>query len=695
MSDVVSYRREDEVGLIVVDNPPVNALGHAVRQGLLEALDEGLADPSAKALVIMGGGRTFPAGADIREFGQTPKSPSLPDVIDAIETSSKPVIAAVHGTALGGGMEITLGCDYRLALDSAKMGLPEVNLGLLPGAGGTQRLPRLIGARAALEAIVEGKPMKAARLAEMGIIDEVVSGDLEREAIAYARKLVAEDAPRRPVSALSVAAEDADVFAEFEAAIARKKRGYLAPFHCIKAVKAATEMDFAAGMARERELFVELLNSPQSAAQRHVFFAEREAAKVPGLAKDTPQREIRRVAVIGAGTMGGGIAMNFLSAGIPVTMLEMKAEALDRGVSVMRRNYEASARKGRLTTEQVEANMGRLWTTLDYADLAEADLIIEAVFENMDVKKTVFGELDRVAKSGAILATNTSTLDVDEIADATSRPTDVLGMHFFSPANVMKLLEVVRGAQTADDALATVMALARRISKVGVAVGVCYGFVGNRMLHKRQTQAVALVNEGATPSQVDRVLYDFGLPMGPFAMADLAGLDVGWRIREGLRETDPANAPARNWMDALAEAGRFGQKTGAGVFEYGDGGRTPEPSETTAAEIDAYRAQQGITPRDVSDEEIRERCLYVMINEGAKILEEGIAARPLDIDIVWIYGYGFPPYRGGPMFWADQVGLGLVCDRIRTFHGETGDPDWQVAPLLEKLAGEGKGFADL
>ncbi|MGN8199736.1 3-hydroxyacyl-CoA dehydrogenase NAD-binding domain-containing protein [Salinisphaera sp. RV14] len=695
MSDVVSYRCEAGVGLIVVDNPPVNALGHAVRQGLLEALNEGLADESARALVIMGAGRTFPAGADIREFGQTPKPPALPEVIDAIEASDKRVIAAVHGTALGGGMEITLGCDYRLALDSAKMGLPEVNLGLLPGAGGTQRLPRLIGAKAALEAIVEGKPIKAARLAEMGVVDVVVSGDLKTEAIAYAQRLIAEDAPRRPVSELSVATEEAAVFAEFEAIIARKKRGHLAPFHCIKAVKAATEMDFAAGMARERELFAELLDSPQSAALRHVFFAEREVARVPGLAKDTPQREIKRVAVLGAGTMGGGIAMNFLSAGIPVTLLENKQDALDRGVATMRRNYEASARKGRLTTEQVEANMGRLSTTLEYADLAEADLIIEAVFENMDVKKTVFGELDRVAKPGAILATNTSTLDVNEIAGATSRPSDVLGMHFFSPANVMKLLEVVRGERTADDVLATVMALARRIGKVGVAVGVCYGFVGNRMLHKRQAQAVALVNEGATPSQVDRVLYDFGLPMGPFAMADLAGLDVGWRIREGLRETDPANAPARNWMDALAEAGRFGQKTGGGVFDYSDGGRTPEPSETTAAEIDKYRAEQGITPREVSDEEIRERCLYVMINEGAKILEEGIAARPLDIDIVWIYGYGFPAYRGGPMFWADRLGLENVRERIKAFHEDTGDPDWQIAPLLEKLAGEGKGFADL
>jgi 3-hydroxyacyl-CoA dehydrogenase len=691
----VLYENDSNVGVITIDNPPVNALGHAVRQGLLDALNQGLADRQAQALVIMGAGRTFPAGADIREFGQTPKAPALPDVINAIETADKLVVAAVHGTALGGGMEITLGCDYRLALDSAKMGLPEVNLGLLPGAGGTQRLPRLIGAKPALEAIVEGKPLKAATLADMGVIDQVVAGDLKTEAIAYARKLVAEGAPPRPVSALSVTKESDDLFAEFEAGIARKKRGYLAPFHCIKAVQAATEMDFAAGMARERELFTELVKSPESAAQRHVFFAEREVAKVPGLPRDTARREIGKIAIIGAGTMGGGIAMNFLSAGVPVTMLEMQQEALDRGVAAMRRNYEASAKKGRITAEQIEANMGRLSTTLAYDDLAGADLIIEAVFEDMAVKKTVFGELDRVARHGAILATNTSTLDVDEIAQTTGRPGDVLGMHFFSPANVMKLLEVVRGEQTAADVLATVMALARRIGKVGVAVGVCHGFVGNRMLHKRQAQAVALVNEGATPTQVDRVLYDFGLPMGPFAMADLAGLDVGWRIREGLRQTDPANAPERNWMDALAEAECFGQKTGSGVFEYGQGGRTPGPSETTAAEIDRYRAEKGTTPREIPDAEIRERCLYVMVNEGAKILEEGVAARPLDIDIVWIYGYGFPAYRGGPMFWADQVGLETIYRRVKQLHDETGDEDWKPSPLLEKLTVEGKKFADI
>ena len=695
MSEVVSYERDGDIGVITVDNPPVNALGHAVRQGIVDALDKGLADDGAKALMIIGGGRTFPAGADIREFGKPPQEPGLPDVVQTLENSDKLLIAAVHGTALGGGMEITLGCDYRVALDSAKMGLPEVNLGLLPGAGGTQRLPRLIGAKAAMQAIVEGKPMKAAKLKEMGVVDEVVSGDLKAEAIAYAEKLVADGAPRRKVSELSVEKESENVFSEFEQSIARKKRGFLAPFHCIKAVQAATELDFAAGMKRERELFTELLNSPESAAQRHVFFAEREVGKVPGISKETPQREIKQVGIIGAGTMGGGIAMNFLSAGIPVKMLEMKQEALDKGVALIRKNYEATAKKGRMTEEQVEKCMSLISTTLSYDDLSDVDLVVEAVFENMKVKKQVFGELDRVCKDGAILATNTSTLDVNEIAQSTRRPEDVIGMHFFSPANVMKLLENVRGEATSDEVIATVMNLSKRIGKVGVLVGVCNGFVGNRILHKRQAQAVKLVNEGATPSQVDKVLFDFGLPMGPFAMADLAGLDVGWRIREGLREDDPENAPERDWMDALAEQERWGQKTGGGVFDYAEGDRTPRPSDTAMAEIEKYRADKGIETREVSDQEILERCLYVMVNEGAKILEEGIAMRPLDVDIVWIYGYGFPVYRGGLMFWADQVGLDKIHAKVKQFYDESGDPVWQPSALLEKLASEGRKFGDL
>jgi len=695
MSEVVSYERDGDVGVITVDNPPVNALGHAVRQGIVDALDQGIADDGAKALLIMGGGRTFPAGADIREFGKPPQEPGLPDVVQTLEDSEKLLVAAVHGTALGGGMEITLGCDYRVALDSAKMGLPEVNLGLLPGAGGTQRLPRLIGAKAAMQAIVEGKPMKAAQLEKMGVVDKVVSGDLKAEAIAYVEQLIADDAPRRKVSELAVEKESDNVFSEFEQSIARKKRGFLAPFHCIKAVQAATELDFTAGMKRERELFTELLNSPESAAQRHVFFAEREVGKVPGISKETPKREIKQVGIIGAGTMGGGIAMNFLSAGIPVRILEMKQEALDKGVALIRKNYEATAKKGRMTSEQVEKCMSLISTTLSYDDLSDVDLVIEAVFENMKVKKQVFGELDRVCKGGAILATNTSTLDVNEIAQSTQRPQDVIGMHFFSPANVMKLLENVRGEATSDEVIATVMDLSKRIGKVGVLVGVCNGFVGNRILHKRQAQAVQLVNEGATPSQVDKVLFDFGLPMGPFAMADLAGLDVGWRIREGLREDDPDNAPERDWMDALAEQERWGQKTGGGVFDYAEGDRTPRPSDTAMAEIEKYRKEKGIQTREVSDQEILERCLYVMVNEGAKILEEGIAMRPLDVDIVWIYGYGFPVYRGGLMFWADQVGLDTIHAKVKQFYDESGEAAWQPSALLEKLAGEGRKFGDL
>jgi 3-hydroxyacyl-CoA dehydrogenase len=694
MNDVVTYQLKDKVGVIRIDNPPVNALGQAVRQGLKEALDEGLADSRAQALVIIGAGRTFPAGADITEFGKPPREPSLPDVVAQVEVSNKLVVAAVHGTALGGGMEIALGCDYRAALESARMGLPEVHLGILPGAGGTQRLPRLVGVQKALEFIVNGKPEKAGILAELGVVDKVVSSDLEAEAIRYARELVEQDAPLRPVSRMAAPQADERVFVDFEKRIARKQRGFLAPFKCIEAVKAATEMDFADGMKKERELITQLMASPESEAQRHVFFAERVVVKVPGLAKDTPEREVKKVAIIGAGTMGGGIAMNFLSAGIPVTLLEMQQEALDRGVQVMRGNYEATARKGRISQEQVKSNMGRLTTTLDYADLADADLVIEAVFENMGIKKEVFAQLDKVAKAGAILASNTSTLDVNEIASATRRPADVLGTHFFSPANVMKLLEVVRGEETAADVLKTVMSLGKRIGKVAVAVGVCDGFVGNRMLHKRQAVAVELVNQGATPAQVDKVLYDFGMPMGPFAMSDLAGIDVGWRIREGLRETDPDNAPERNWMDVLAEAGRFGQKTQAGIFDYDEGSRTPKPSETVQAEIEKYRADKGVTPRPVSDEEILERCNYVMVNEAAKILEEGIASRALDVDIVWIYGYGFPVYRGGPLFWADRVGTKTIHDRVAAICRETGDPKWQPSTLLKQLADEGRGFAD-
>ena len=692
MSEVVSYRLEGDIGVIGVDYPPVNALGQGVREGLVNCLRQGLEDDQAKALVVIGEGRTFPAGADIREFGKPPAGPALPDVISEYESSDKLVIAAIHGTALGGGLEVALGCDYRVALESAKVGLPEVKLGLLPGAGGTQRLPRLVGAKAALDMIVGGNPVKAKDAFKVGIVDEVVGGDLLEGALAYARKLVAENAPLRKIRDLDVKKEEADLFTNYEKSIARKQRGFKAPFHCIKAVQAAVELPFDEGMKRERELFAELLVSPESRAQRHVFFAEREVAKVPGLPKDTAKRDVKSAAIIGAGTMGGGIAMNFANAGIPVKILEVKEDALERGIAVIRKNYENTAKKGRITQEQVEQRMALIQPTLSYDDLGDVDLVIEAVFENMDVKKAVFTELDRVCKPGAILATNTSTLDVNRIASFTKRPEDVVGMHFFSPANVMKLLENVRGEKTSDEVVATVMDLSRRIGKVGVLVGVCHGFVGNRMLHKRQAEAVQLVNEGANPAQVDKVLFDLGFPMGPFAMSDLAGMDVGYRIREELRKEDPDNAPPRNWTDDLVEQGRLGQKTQAGVFDYKEGDRTPVPSSEVDALIAKFREENGIQSRDISDQEILERCMYIMVNEGAKILEEGIAARPLDVDVIWIYGYGFPVYRGGVLFWADSVGLKTIYDKVSQIHQETGSDTWKPAALLEKLAKEGKGF---
>lgn len=692
MSNPVSLSRDSDIGVIRINYPPVNALGHGVREGLQQCLHDALADEQIRAVVVIGEGKTFPAGADIREFGKPPQQPALPAVIDEYEASDKLVVAAIHGTALGGGLEVALGCDYRVALDSARLGLPEVKLGLLPGAGGTQRLPRLVGAQKALEMVVGGNPVKAKEALSLGLVDEMVSGDLLDGALAYTRQLLADNAPLRKLRDLAVPDAQDGLFDQFEQSIARKQRGFKAPFSCIKAVKAAVELPFDKGVERERELFFELLVSPESAAQRHVFFAEREVAKVPGLDKNTPKREINQVAVIGAGTMGGGIAMNFANGGIPVRLLEVKEDALERGVAVIRKNYENTAKKGRITDEQVEQRMALIQPTLSYDDLSDVDLVIEAVFENMDVKEAVFSELDRVCKPGAILATNTSTLDVDRIASFTQRPEDVMGMHFFSPANVMKLLENVRGEKTSDEVIATVMDLSRRIGKVGVLVGVCHGFVGNRMLHRRQAEAVQLVNEGASPQQVDKVLFDLGFPMGPFAMSDLAGMDVGYRIREELRKEDPANGPARNWTDELVEAGRLGQKTQAGVFDYKDGDRTPVPSTAVDGIIEQYRSNNGITPREISDQEILERCMYVMVNEGAKILEEGIAARPLDVDVIWIYGYGFPVYRGGVLFWADQVGVKAIFEKVNEIYQQTGSDVWKPAKLLSDLAEQGKGF---
>jgi len=694
MSDTVSFSKQGAIGLIKVNNPPVNALNQSVRAGLKSCVEQGLADDSVKAMVLICEGRTFIAGADINEFAKGMGEPGLVPVIGNMETAAKPIVAAIHGTALGGGLEVALGCHYRVALASAKVGLPEVHLGLLPGAGGTQRLPRLVGAQAALALIVGGGHVPAAKALELGIIDEIVDGDLEAAGIAYAEKLLADGTGPRAIRDITPEATGPEVFDNFEKSIARKQRGFLAPFHIIKSIRAAFELPFDEGMAREAELFMELMTSSESAAQRHIFFAEREVAKVPGLARDTVKREINCGAVVGAGTMGGGIAMNFANAGIPVKLLEMKQDFLDKGMALIRKNYENTAKKGRISMADVEKRMALIEPTLSYDDIKDVDIVIEAVFENMDVKKEVFKKLDSVCRPGAILATNTSTLDVDEIAGVTGRPQDVIGMHFFSPANVMRLLENVRGEKTADDVIATVMSFSKRIGKIGAMVGVCDGFVGNRMLHQRTRESAYLVEEGASPEQVDKVLFDFGFPMGAFTMADMAGLDVGYKVREERRKAGKVEKRDSVWIDKIVELGRHGQKTNAGVYKYEDG-RTPIPDPIVKALIAECAKEAGIEQRDISDQEILERCLYPMINEGAKILEEGIAARPLDIDIIWINGYGFPGYKGGPMFWADQIGLQNIVDAYAKYAKQFGDHYWQPAPLLAKLAKEGKGFYDL
>ncbi|WP_230629729.1 3-hydroxyacyl-CoA dehydrogenase NAD-binding domain-containing protein [Sphingomonas sp. Leaf37] len=659
MTSPIRTERHDDVLVIISDNPPVNALGAAVRIGLEAAIKEGVADDSIEAMVIRCDGRTFFAGADITEFGKPMIEPGLPTVVDLIEASTKPVVAAIHGTALGGGCEVALGCHYRVAVPSAKIGTPEVKLGLLPGAGGTQRIPRIAGVRMALEMTAKGDPIPAKKAQEAGLIDKIVGEDsLEADAIAFAREVKA----KRPIPRASEkeAKADPDAVEAFKTENGRRFLGFEAPAANIACVVKATETSFAEGIAFERQEFMKLMMGTQSAAQRHIFFAERQAAKIDDVPADTQRRAINRVGVIGAGTMGGGISMNFLSAGIPVTIVEMQADALERGTGVMRKNYEASAAKGRMKPEQVEAAMGALTPTLNFDDLAQCDLIIEAVYENMDVKKEIFTKLDGIAKPGAILASNTSYLNIDEIAACTGRPQDVVGMHFFSPANVMKLLEVVRGAKTAPDVLATVMDLAKKIKKVAVVAGVTYGFIGNRMLMPRQVEANKLLLEGATPEQIDRVHVAFGMPMGPFQMADLAGVDIGWH-------RDPNRI--ENVRDALAAEGRWGQKKQAGFYDY-DAKRNPTPSPRVAEIIAEWREKTGTPQHDVTDEEIVERTLYTMVNEGALILEEGMAQRASDVDVVWIYGYGWPVYRGGPMFWAKSEGYDKVAAGLEK-HGFT------------------------
>jgi 3-hydroxyacyl-CoA dehydrogenase len=653
----VTTERHGDVLVLLVNNPPVNALSWHVRQGIADGIAEGLADDGVKAMVLRCAGATFIAGADITEFGKPPQGPDFASVLHSMETASKPIVAAIHGTALGGGLETALVCHYRIAVPSAKLGVPEVKLGLLPGGGGTQRLPRVVGVEQAAIMCSLGDPISAKRAQEIGLIDAVAGEDtLAEDAIKLARDMIAKGP--RATRDLPVTGDTA-IIAKLEADNARKWKGFEAPYanlRCVAAAAANANIDD--GLKIEREEFLKLMGGSQSAAQRHMFFAERQAAKIDGLPKDTQLRTIKKVGVIGAGTMGGGISMNFLAAGIPVTIVEMAQDALDRGVGVIRKNYEASAAKGRFTTDKVEAMMGLLTPSLSFDDLADCDLVIEAVYESMDVKKDVFGKLDAIVKQGAILASNTSYLDVNEIAAATKRPADVLGMHFFSPANVMKLLEVVRGDATAPDALATVMALSKKIGKVAVVAGVCHGFIGNRMLSQRQNPANQLLLEGATPAQIDKVHTDFGMPMGPFQMADLAGLDIGWH-------RDPSRV--ETLRDALCAAGRFGQKNGKGFYDY-DEKRNGTPSAEALAIIEEFRATSNLAKREITDQEIIERTLYPMVNEGYKILEEGKAQRASDIDVVWIYGYGWPIYRGGPMFWGDLEGAAKIVEALER-HG--------------------------
>ncbi|WP_375460336.1 3-hydroxyacyl-CoA dehydrogenase NAD-binding domain-containing protein [uncultured Enterovirga sp.] len=683
---VTALSVEDGIAVLTVDSPPVNALSAAVRDGIAAGTRQASADPTAKAIVLICAGRTFIAGADISEFGKPPKGVPLLEMIAIIESAPKPVVAAIHGTALGGGLETALGCHYRVAVPSAKVGLPEVKLGIVPGAGGTQRLPRVVGPERALAMITSGEHVPAGKAHEAGLIDEIVpEGALREGAIAFARKVVAENRPLRKVRDLSDKVEAArgkpEIFADFRKANARKFRGFEAPEGCIQAVEAAVTLPFDDGLAKEREIFLGLVSGTQSKAQRYVFFAEREVRKIPDLPDSTPTLPVESVGIIGAGTMGGGIAMNFLNAGIPVTIVEAQKDNLDRGLGIIRKNYEATAAKGRLKPGDVETRMSLLTGSLDLGSLGSQDLVIEAIYENMNAKKETFAKLDTIAKPGAILASNTSYLDVDEIASVTSRPESVIGMHFFSPANVMRLLEVVRAEKASKEVVATAMKLAPKIGKLGVLVGVCHGFVGNRMLAERQREATRLVEEGAMPWDVDRVLYDFGLPMGPFAMSDLAGLDIGWSRETSKGETI---------KDKLCEMDRRGQKTGAGFYDY-DASRKASPSPVVEEMVLAHSKAKGITRRAIGDEEILQRLVFPMINEGAKILEEGKALRASDIDMVWIAGYGWPVYRGGPMFYADTVGLKTVLARMEEWERSLGS-EFKPSELLRRKAEAGDTF---
>ena len=694
-----NYELRGDVAVITMDNPPVNGLGYDTRRGIVDGLDKALADSNVKAIVVTGAGKAFSGGADIREFG-SPKAiaePNLLSLIAAFEASPKPIVAAMHTVAMGGGLELALGCHYRVAAPGTQIALPEVKIGLIPGAGGTQRLPRVLGVETALNMIVSGEPVKSEMLAKLPgqkLIDKMVDGDVVEGAVAFARDK-ADARPLPIVSKLKVDYPNADAYFQFARnTVGAMSRNFPAPLKCVDAVAASTKMKFEDGMKLERELFMALMLTPESRALRHAFMAERATTKIPDVPADTPTRAINKVAVIGAGTMGGGIAMNFLNAGIPVVLLEMKQEALDKGIGVMRKNYEAQVKKGKLKQDKLDERIGLLSSTLKYDDLKDADLVIEAVFEDMAIKEQVFKTLDEVMKPGAILASNTSTLDLDKIASFTKRPQDVIGMHFFSPANVMKLLEVIRGEKTAKDVLATVMQLGKKIKKTTVVSGVCDGFIGNRMIEQYSRQAGFLLEEGATPQQVDKAMEKFGMAMGPFRMGDLAGNDVGWYIRK-RRYVEKPDIRYSKTADLLCEMGRFGQKTGAGWYDYIPGKRDAIPSKVVTDMIEKHRADLGITARKISDEEIVQRLVYALVNEGAKIVDEGIAMRASDIDMVYLTGYGFPLFRGGPMHYADQQGLFNVVQSMKRFAANPHDDQkfWQPAPLLAKLAAEGKTFS--
>ena len=692
MSQSVSYDARDGVAVLISNNPPVNAMSYHVRQGLVDGLEMAQGDEDVQAIVIHCEGRTFFPGMDITEFANpnVPEAPTTTGVIEKLESASKPVVAAIHGTALGGGLETALGCHYRVAVPSAKLGLPEVKLGIIPGAGGTVRLPRVMGVQKALEMMTSGNPISAKQALDEGLVDEIVEGDLLTGAIAFAKKVVSENKPLAKIrdleEKLEGARENPATFDDFRKSIARRTRGFKAPEAIIRSVEAAVRLPFDEAIRNERELFVECQNSPEARAQQYFFFAERQAKKVSDVPKDTSTREIKSVGVIGAGTMGGGISMNFLNRGIPVTLLEATQEALDRGLGIIEKNYASTAKKGRITEEDAKQRMSLLTGSLDYQALSAVDLVIEAVFEDMDLKKSVFERIDKICKPGCVLASNTSYLNINEIAAVTSRPQDVIGLHFFSPANVMRLMEIVRGEQTSKEVLATCMKLGTDIGKVAVVVGVCRGFVGNRILSARMRQSEDLLLKNAMPKEIDQIVFDFGFPMGPFAMRDLAGLDIGW-LREDTPDKDT------NIRHQLCTRGRRGQKTGGGFYDYQEGSRTPIPNAEVEQLIEEVSKNAGITRREIPQEDMLKRMIYAMVNEAAKILDEGIAQRAAAIDVIWVYGYGWPTYRGGLTYYADQIGLTSIVEDLERFSKEY-DPELEPAPLLRELAQEGKSFRE-